>query len=606
MRSVRQPVLDLYLVPVPRLALVLCLALASPAAAQQYGQWYWSGNVELRQVSFDRELRGVQSDATREDEVSLRLGLGGYLLSPAIAAFRFDLQAATTRFAGVTQLDSDRLGGRASVLILPRGAYPLRLFYARERYDYLDAEAAAPRTLRSLPDLVTRWQLAGRLRRGPLKGLRYGTEHSNLEFLVPGLAPEVRDRQVLAYDAPSKKLRHRYELERELRSLGRLAYQTEDYTFNTSVDGELKPRWRLNLYGVAIDRSLTLAAGRQLDFETARLQTQLSHTTGGDNLVSVRYAVGLASSGDGPTVREHMLLGRYTWRSPEHWQVAPFVSYTRQQSNGTSLDAPQAGLAVNWNRTAGPLELTFSGQGAYGESRQSRPGRSAATSSVSFGIGGSLSHGSEETLRSTLEIDWGMNEFRAVGDPITELSDLGTGLNLLGAEDRVGGRLTLQRRWDRLYSTLYSDWRQRDATDDLSGLRTEVESLSHSLQTQYRRLMLTINAGSTEARTGDRDQQLDFLAAGMTLRFSRALSLRASYRQDTRSTLGLDSDGDEIQAGVDFNYGQLVLRASAFELSERLATAPERTSRGVRWSVARRFGGLLPIVTAPKRRGVIR
>ena len=57
---------------------------------------------------------------------------------------------------------------------------------------------------------------------------------------------------------PGKQLRHRYELEREFRSLGRLAYETEDYTFNTSLDGDLRPGWRFNLYGVAIDRTLTL------------------------------------------------------------------------------------------------------------------------------------------------------------------------------------------------------------------------------------------------------------------------------------------------------------------------------------------------------------
>ncbi len=592
--------------PVSWLVLVLCPALAAPAAAQQYGQWIWSANVELRQVSFDRELRGVQSDSTREDEVSLRLGLGGYILSPAIAAFRVDLQAAVARFEGTSQLDSDRLGGRASLLVLPRGAYPLRLFYARERYEYLDADVAAPRTLRSLPDLVTRWQLAGRLRRGPLRGLRYGAEHSDLEFLVPGTEPEVRDRQVLAYHPASKKLRHNYELEREFRSLGRLAYETEDYTFNASAVGELKPGWRFNLYGVAIDRTLTLAAGQELDFETARLQSQLSHTTRGDNVATLRYALGTASSEGGPTVREHTLLARYTWRAREHWQIAPFVGYTLQQSDGTSLDVPQVGVAVNWDRTAGAFEVTVNGLGAYGESRQSRPGGSRATSTVSFGLGASVSHGSEETLRTTVEADWGMNDFRAVGDPITDLADLGTGLNLLGAEDRTGGRLTLRRRWNKLYSTLYSDWRRREAADDLRGLETEVETLSHSLQAQYRRYLLTVNAGSTEARSGDLEQQIEFLAAGMTMRFSRSLSLRASYRQDTRTTLGLDADGEEVQAGVDFNYGQLVLKASAFELSERLATSPERTSRGLRWSISRRFGGFLPIVTAPRRRGVIR
>jgi hypothetical protein len=586
--------------------LVLGPALAAPAPAQQYGQWHWSANVELRQVSFDREVRGLSPDSTREDEVSLRLGLGGYVLSPAIAAFRLDLQAAVARFEGMTQLDSDRLGGRASLFVLPRGAYPLRLFYARERYEYLDAEEATPRFLRSLPDLVTRWELAGRLRRGPLKGLRYGTEHSDIEFLVPGQKPEVRDRQHLAYDAPSKKLRHRYELEREFRSLGRLAYETEDYTFNTSVDGELKPGWRFNLFGVAIDRTLTLDARRELGFETARLQSQLSHTTRGDDVATLRYAAGLARSENSPTVREQTVLLRYTWQARERWRVTPFVGYTLQQADGTSLDVPQVGVTVNWDRTAGPFEVALNGQGAYGESRQSRPGRSAATSAVSFGFGGSLSHGSEETLRSTLEVDWGMNEFSAVGDPITDLADLGTGLNLLGAEDRRGGRLTLQRRWDKLHCTLYSDWRRREASDDLSGLRSEVETLTHSLQTQYRRYLLTVNAGSTEAKSGDLDQQVDFVAAGLSVQFSRFLSLRASYRQDTRTTFGLDADGEEVQAGVDFNYGQLVLRASAFELAERLATSPERTSRGLRWSVSRRFGGYLPIVTAPRRRGVIR
>ena len=52
--------------------------------------------------------------------------------------------------------------------------------------------------------------------------------------------------------------------------------------------------------------------------------------------------------------------------------------------------------------------------------------------------------------------------------------------------------------------------------------------------------------------------------------------------------------------------GKLWIRGEAFQYTEYPDDGAVRRNRGIFWSVRRGFGGWLPIVTGPQRRGVIR
>jgi hypothetical protein len=83
--------------------------------------------------------------------------------------------------------------------------------------------------------------------------------------------------------------------------------------------------------------------------------------------------------------------------------------------------------------------------------------------------------------------------------------------------------------------------------------------------------------------------------------------LRASYRADERQVdLGPDIDSERYEAGFDLRFGAFLLQAQAFETQEKLLGGMERSNRGVRWSLSRRFAGWLPVVTGLARRGAIR
>jgi hypothetical protein len=67
-----------------------------------------------------------------------------------------------------------------------------------------------------------------------------------------------------------------------------------------------------------------------------------------------------------------------------------------------------------------------------------------------------------------------------------------------------------------------------------------------------------------------------------------------------------DVEGQRIEVRGTVFLGRLRLEASAFQITEKIDGGSERTNLNLRFTVAMRFGGGLPIVTGTKRRGVIR
>jgi hypothetical protein len=103
------------------------------------------------------------------------------------------------------------------------------------------------------------------------------------------------------------------------------------------------------------------------------------------------------------------------------------------------------------------------------------------------------------------------------------------------------------------------------------------------------------------------DQSIRTIGVAAAWRPSRYVTLRSSYRlDDRRIALSPDVEGTQFEAGVRWQVGLLYLDATFLESDQRLSGGPETTLRSLTWTISRRFGGWLPIVSGPERRGVIR
>ncbi|HSG69340.1 MAG TPA: hypothetical protein VLA12_02940, partial [Planctomycetaceae bacterium] len=85
------------------------------------------------------------------------------------------------------------------------------------------------------------------------------------------------------------------------------------------------------------------------------------------------------------------------------------------------------------------------------------------------------------------------------------------------------------------------------------------------------------------------------------------LSVNASYHHTNQDIdLAPDVTLDRIEAGVEFEIGLFRIAGSVFRTSELRQGGLEYDSTGFRAAIRRNFGGWLPIVSAPERRGVVR
>ena len=63
---------------------------------------------------------------------------------------------------------------------------------------------------------------------------------------------------------------------------------------------------------------------------------------------------------------------------------------------------------------------------------------------------------------------------------------------------------------------------------------------------------------------------------------------------------------DLIVDGGAWDIALVDIDIHAYNSVDSIESSPDREGRGFRWSVSRRFGGWLPIVTGTRRRGTIR
>jgi hypothetical protein len=586
-------------------ALLAATAMASVTAdAQQFGQWTWDVTLGASQRLYDNLVEDDR--VSRYDQRELRLGLGinGFIVHPAVARFRLGVDGALSRFASGGALDSDRLGYRGDLGLFPRGAVPVQLWLVRQQYDH-DLAERDPLSLFAVADLATSWGGRVRVRRGPLRGMLIGAERSTIEF-VDVDRDQVDEREFVDWSAAGSRLQHHYRLERRLREYATVDFATEDLTLTAGEHGYISQRWRWDLSGVGIRRDLsyTSTADRQID--TFRLRSRLTRFADSGNRFMIDVDAGLGDSSDGPARHSHRLSLRYAWVPRTGVEVAPFVTFGFQETDGLSGRAPQVGVSATWSTTSEAFDALLSAIGAHGRYTTTYEQASATDSLTSLFFSVSLGHGSEDRLRKVLEAEWGREELSAAGELVDELPDLGVRLGGFGTQDRLRGRLSLHRSWRTRSAGAYLEWRRRHGSGGLAAADFTVEDMTLSMDVRSRQLDVAINAGDTTTRQVT-EQHVRWAAATLGLRPWRPLAVRASYRTDTRDVdSGPNVDVDRIEAILEFTIGRIVVRAQAYEATERFQTGGDRTNRGLTWTVYHRFGGWLPIVTGPERRGVIR
>ena len=594
-----------------RIAMVVLL-FAWPGAgplSQQFGQWRWRAEFAAGGRSFDNLLDGRTTSSFDQRDLGLDLGMTGFIIHPSIARFDLGLELMLTETDGGNSVDTSRSGLGAEIDLFPTGGYHTRLFFQRQQYDYSGFAAADPFTLLGVPDTSTRYGGRFRLGRGPLRGLLVGVDIDLIDFIDPGNDREIQDNRFLDWSRAGKKLTHHVRVEQRRREFGTIDLDLDDLIVNLDERGSLTESWRWEMSAWTVRRTSEIAGGTAQQNDTHRLTQRFQHDLSNGDLIEFLYRGNLERPELGTSFDSHALATFYRWRPTKQWELAPFAEFVRLTTDTETLDGPRAGTQVNWARTFEKVDARLSGRTSY--SRLSATGAQGTTEEVAFstGINGSLAHGRRQGLRQELEFELARNELRLTRDLLVDLPDLGLpGTTGVTTEDIRRVRLSLSHDWTTRTLSGWGEWSQRTPTGDLGSGVAATDTLSATVQLGGRRMGVVANASLTEVDGGPfGNQTVDSRGVSAHWRPWRHVSLRAAYRDDVRELLLTpDVNVVRLEAGASVSLGRFRLETSYFETDEQVAGGIERTNRGISWSLARRFGGWLPVVSAPARRGTIR
>ena len=606
MDSGRSPA-GLFRHPWIRVLLPLLLLVPGSAMAQRPGQWWWEAGVGLTGRTFENEVDGQLLNDFNEDSVELSFDLHGFIVHPAIADFRIGVDALLSRINTQNSHDTDRLGLAADLNLIPRGAYPIRLYLQHGMYDYAESAVDDPFLLAGAPDTSTVWGGQMRVRKGPLAGVVAGLERNTIDFLRADTRNERGEREFLEWNR-GRRFRHRLRLERRQRDYGAIDLGIEDFFVNLDERAQISQSWKWEMFGRGLRRRLTVANGSTSTTDNLRLRNRLVHQLRDNDQLDLRYTIGTTRFEDDLTIESHGFSVFYRWRVSADLEIAPFGSYVSQSSNGREVMSPRAGLSATWRKPLRTMDAMFSARASYGSIDYKNSPGDVDESQFAWGLNGSLAHGRSSGLRKELEFDVTRDELRLTSVPTITLPDLGLPRDGLGTEDRYRSRLTFDHRWNHSRIGAWGEWTSTGSSGSGVAAPFETESLTGQLQFSKQGFGLAGTVGETRVeRLGLNEQNVSFVGASSSWTPRRYLTLRASYRKDTRElTASPDVDGERYEAGVTLRFGHLVLDGFAYETMERLDGGSERTHRGVTWSISTRFAGALPILTGTKRRGVIR
>lgn len=586
------------------LALVACATLvACPAVAQTFGRWWLEGSVGLgqRRTRVERDDR-VTSD-NRQQELRLALALHGFVLHPTVGEFRLGVDLLLSEYEGGQRLDTDRTGFDAELSLLPRGAYPARLYARRQLYDYSRGEGQSLALLRA-PDTTTSVGGRFRVRKGPLRGLLVGAERTSFEILDRASEDELQERQFVDWSRPGGPTRHHLRLEHRLRDYGDFGLRVDDWTASIDESGRAGELWNWQISGLGIRRAVESRSREELETDSLRLRQRWYRPVREADLLDLSASLGLERPDAGSDLESYGASVFYRWRPGAAIEVAPFAQYLERRSDRFGNRGPRAGLSVSWTRD-GTLQSLLSARASFGEIERRVEDVTDRESQTSIVLSGSLAHGDADGLRKELEVEVGRNELRLARDPLLDLPDLGTLAS--GDEDYLRGRVTVGHRWDSKWLRGWVEGSRIDAAALAvnGGFRTD--TLSGAVQHGGADYSLQVSAGDVEVQRPDGTQTVRYSGLAATWTPRRGSRVRVSYRRDQRQlVLAPRVDGERLEALLQLGLGQLTLEVGAFATSERLAGEPDRENRGVNWTVRRGFAAWLPIVTGSRRKGVIR
>jgi hypothetical protein len=566
---------------------------------QEYGQWSWDAAIGGRYRSYENVLNGRSASEYEQQNFRFLVGVNGFLIHPSMAEFNLGIETSTTRHSADSSTDSDELGFRAHLSILPDGVIPIELYASRQQYDFGPGEGSEAISF-SIPERGTSHGGRIRLRGGPLRGLEASIHRSSVE-LAGSETRNVNDRETVAWSHGSRLLQQHYRLDRNDRAYGDSDYRLRDIFARAEQQGTVG-KWRWNAFGNLLQRDSAFA-----DLESSRISigriTSMVTSENHERPAWTFLGESEFTSGDVGDVSVHRVEARHLRPRRHGLQWSGSVSYATQTTGGVRVNAPSASIGANWTGTFRTFHLRASGSGGVIELNSSGAGAVPTATSHSFAGGFSVAHDSGRRFRESLEGSISRNQLRT-----TFLVDGQPGFGSIGSpgtEDARQLRFVVGGRIAGLHLDAFTDWDQREARISIDGDRFETSTLMQTIRLDWNRLSLSATAGDTEVSSG-LQQKIDFASAGLSFRPLSSLSLSTRYREDRRKALFEPRvAGERLEGGASLRIGAIWINPLAFRMTEVFAGGEERTYSGFTVSLSRKVGGYLPIVTAPRRRGTI-
>jgi hypothetical protein len=590
--------------------------LASTAAsAASYGngngngRWWWDADVRFRHRVNDSTRDGRDVNSFSQQEVGGHFGLHGYVVHPSLANFVIDTDLSLSKYDRTGDLDSTLLGLGAQINLTPQGALPGRLYFRRRGFDYSASGEFDTLTRVSWPDVTTEWGGGLRIRRGAFRGTVFGLDYRDTDFVDPQLRQEQLKRHFVDWSRSSKNFNHHFRLRHRDWKLGTSDLAFKNYTFNLDERGRIAPRWdwESNLSGFRQDTS---GSGIDTTTDEYRLRNRFLHTRANGDLLDLSYNLQSLLPVSGQQILGNALSVTYRWRPLPGVQVGPFARYTLNESDDLRVSAPSAGVVGSWRRQRRLLDTGLTGRVGYGLLQRENGVEAMDQTEWIYAFTGSVGHGRPEGLRKDFEVEYKVNDLTVARRNL----GLDGGLPPLGFPrlsydgDLIRARLGFQHRWDGSHWHTWGQWTLRRSTDVATLEDLEAESYSLFGQFAARRWDINVEGSGTDVLAdGQTDQSLRFISGSANWRPVSFLYFGTLFRTDRREIPLLpDVEGQRIEVRGTVFLGRLRLEASAFQITEKIDGGSERTNLNLRFTVAMRFGGGLPIVTGTKRRGVIR
>lgn len=591
--------------------MVIGLGCASSLVAQQYGQWTWSASLGAGSRGVTSKTDGVTSEDWRVDDLRVFAGLNGFIVHPAIAAFELggdlSIQSESNGF------DQDRNGYLGRLRILPGSSIPVELHASRTSFGYRVPDGAGLRL--GAADAITSLGGTVRVRNGLLAGLLAGFERSATEFAAP--EPRSGDRWEHAFanwSGESAGIRHLVLVDQRSTEYGDLGYRYDELSVTVDERGEVGRRWSWNAVGNGFVRDYDYDAGASGSTTLLRLRGNATRTWESERLLTLRYDGGSTSAEDAETTWTQRLFADMRIPVGGAWTVSPYAGVNYIATDLTSATIPQLGLAGAWNGSVRNVSLDVNGalgvlvfdeSVEYGGDSFDVEGTEVAGS-----IGIVIARTGTGGISQRLELAASRNEFSSAGEPIPGLPDLGFRVAPTGFQDSGRARFSVARNLDARRLSLWAEYGVRrfeqDSRDGTAGTGT-ISDLLVSAQLNTPRAQLLFSGGSTEVDATGSLQNVDFYSGSLAVRASRNLSLIATWlhsRQDVE--LAPDITLERLDAGAEVAVGAVRLGARSSFTREQRQDALAFDSTSLEIYVRRDFGGLLPIVSAPVRRGVIK